>query len=136
MLDVLSAMIIPSDERSGGAHEAKVSLYIDLVIAHSEEPVQQQWRSALKTADQQAQDRFQKSFLECDPGSRDALMAEWARNESQPQSELEKFFAMLKRQTVAGYYTTEIGLLKELGYIGNTALSDFPGCEHPEKYHT
>jgi glucoside 3-dehydrogenase (cytochrome c) hitch-hiker subunit len=136
LLDVLSEMILPADERSGGAHEAKVSLYIDLVVAHSEEPVQQRWRSALKAADEQAQSRFHKTFLECDAASRDALLAEWARGEAKPQTELETFFVDLKRQTAAGYYSTEVGLLKELGYVGNVALSEFPGCQHPENYHT
>jgi len=31
---------------------------------------------------------------------------------------------------VDAYYTSEIGLVKELRYQGNTYLQDFPGCTH------
>ncbi len=34
--------------------------------------------------------------------------------------------------TIDGYYTSAIGIHKELEYKGNTALAEFPGCTHPE----
>ena len=34
--------------------------------------------------------------------------------------------------TIDGYYTTETGLVQELGYKGNTYLSAFPGCQDEE----
>lgn len=44
-----------------------------------------------------------------------------------------EFFETLKNLTVDAYYSTEIGLVQELGYRGNTYLAEFPGCtdEHP-----
>lgn len=39
-------------------------------------------------------------------------------------------FEQLKSLTVDYYYTTEIGLVDELGYQGATYLADFPGCTH------
>jgi hypothetical protein len=32
--------------------------------------------------------------------------------------------------TIVGYYSSEIGLLQELHFKGNEALSSFPGCPH------
>ena len=41
-------------------------------------------------------------------------------------------FQLIKGLTVDRYYATEIGLVQELGYQGNTYLAEFPGCEHEE----
>ena len=87
----------------------------------------------MKAVDAEAKRRFGKPFLQCGAASQDTLMAEWARGEKAPKTELEKFFVQLKRSTAAGYYTSEIGLLKELGYKGNDVLKDFPGCKQPCK---
>ncbi len=46
--------------------------------------------------------------------------------------ERQAHFKLLKDMTVDYYYSTEAGLVTELGYKGNTYLSDFPGCTHPE----
>jgi hypothetical protein len=35
---------------------------------------------------------------------------------------------VFQRRTASSYYTSQIGLLKELGYVGNMLLSGFPGC--------
>jgi len=45
------------------------------------------------------------------------------------ETPLDSSFARMKRLTIFGYYTSEIGLLKELGYKGNQALPEFPGCK-------
>ena len=42
------------------------------------------------------------------------------------------FFRLLKNLTADGYYTSRVGLIDELGYKGNTALSQFPSCTVPE----
>jgi gluconate 2-dehydrogenase gamma chain len=39
-----------------------------------------------------------------------------------------QFFRLIKNLTADGYYTSRVGLLAELGYIGNTAMAAFPGC--------
>ena len=42
------------------------------------------------------------------------------------------FFRLLKNLTADGYYTSRVGLVDELGYIGNTARAAFPSCTVPE----
>jgi hypothetical protein len=41
-----------------------------------------------------------------------------------------KFFGSIKNLTADGYYTSYSGLVEELGYQGNQALSKFEGCVH------
>ena len=60
------------------------------------------------------------------------MLTEASRNEAQPQTPLEKFFKVTKDATIRGYYTSEIGLHKELQYKGNQFLPEFVGCTHPE----
>lgn len=49
-------------------------------------------------------------------------------NELAPITPLETFFVMTKRAAIHGYYTSEIGIHKELRYKGNQMLLEFVGC--------
>ncbi len=49
---------------------------------------------------------------------------------SKSSGEDREFFETLKCLTLDVYYSTEIGLVRELGYKGNTYLTEFPGCTH------
>jgi hypothetical protein len=55
-----------------------------------------------------------------------------AAKEENPASDLERFFVLLKQMTVNGYYTSEIGIHKDMEYVGNAYLGAFPPCTHPE----
>lgn len=132
LLDRLSDMILPTDDHSPGAREAKVSFFIDLMVANSKKEVQDQWVAGLKAVDAEAQKRFQKPFLKLSAGQQDQIMATMAQNEGKPATDFERFFARLKSMTIDGYYTSVIGIHKDLQYKGNTALAEFPGCTHPE----
>jgi len=55
-----------------------------------------------------------------------------ARNETNPSTELELFFRLLKRLAVEAYSVSEVGLTRYFGYTGNTAIKEFLGCKHPE----
>lgn len=39
-----------------------------------------------------------------------------------------RFFRLMKNLTADGYYTSRIGLIDELRYVGNTAMLEFPHC--------
>jgi hypothetical protein len=41
---------------------------------------------------------------------------------------LEKFFVTTKDATITGYYTSEIGIHKDLHYKGNQYVPEFLGC--------
>ena len=55
-------------------------------------------------------------------------MADVSKNELQPDTPLSQFFVIAKQATIRGYYTSEIGIHRELRYKGNQFLQEFVGC--------
>lgn len=132
LLDALTEVILPSDDHSPGASAAMVARYIDVTVSDGTHADQQRWRAGLTAVSTLARSRFKRGFVECEPSQQDEVVAEMSRNEASPQSELERFFAVVKRATIDGYYTSQVGIHEELGYKGNTAVDEFPGCTHGE----
>ena len=54
---------------------------------------------------------------------------DWAAAElnSPPLNQGVEFFALLRKLTVDGFFTSKIGI-RYLQYVGNTYLEEFPGC--------
>jgi hypothetical protein len=128
----MSERIIPADDSSPGAIAAKVNEYIDLIISESPDATKQIWREGLAAVNKMSRDRFSKSFADASADQQVELLREISKNEKAPQTVEEKFFRTMKYATVDGYYTSEIGIHKELHYKGNTFLKEFTGCTHPE----
>jgi hypothetical protein len=49
-----------------------------------------------------------------------------------PDTDRGRFFRLAKDLTIDGYYSSRAGLVEELGWHGNTFLTEFKGCTHPE----
>ena len=128
LIDALAEAIIPSDEHSPGARQAGVGYYIDLVAGNSAAAEQEQWRTEMAALEGAATSELGKAFLDATPAEQAAFLNRLANSAAEPETPAVRFFARMKRMTIFGYYTAEIGLLKELGYKGNQALSEFPGC--------
>ena len=128
-LEALTETIIPADEHSPGAKEARVVEYIDTIIADAPESVKRLWDTGLVLANNMAQNSFGKFYSECSTPEQIAIMSELAGNENGRDTPEDKFFVALKRATIDGYYTSKIGIHQDLQYQGNTAVSDFPGCQ-------
>lgn len=127
-LEVLVEAIIPADERSPGARDARVADYIDLLLSESDEPIVLQWMGGLAALDQEALARFGERFERLDGARIDAVLADISRNELAPDTPLAQFFVMTKQATIRGYYSSEIGIHRELRYQGNRFLQEFVGC--------
>ncbi len=127
-LEAFVDAIIPSDERSPGAKEARVADYIDLLLNEADDDVKMRWLGGLEALDAEATVRFGSTFARLDPASTDILMAAISRNEQAPATPLEMFFTITKQATLHGYYTSEIGIHRELQYKGNQMLQAFVGC--------
>jgi Gluconate 2-dehydrogenase subunit 3 len=121
LLDQLMEMIIPADDHSPGAHEAKTNLFADLMVATSGNAVQKQWQDGIRLI---REDAMGSSLAD--------TLHRAAANEENPETDLDRFFILLKDMTVNGYYTSATGIHKEMEYIGNTYLVAFPTCTHPE----
>ena len=132
LVDCIAEMILPADEHSGGAHEAGVSLFIDDLVADSDAKLQKAWTDGLAAVDAEAKSRFGKAFVDGSEAQRDEILAALAENEAKPETDLERFFVTIKRQTVSGYYTSRVGLLDELEYKGGGPIAEYPACTHPE----
>ena len=128
-LEALAETIIPADEHSPGAKEARVAEYIDTMVADAPEAVKRMWNEGLILANNMAQNSFGKPYSECSAPQQIAIMSEFAGYENGRDTPEEKFFVLLKRTTIDGYYTSKIGMYQELEYEGNTALPQFPGCQ-------
>jgi hypothetical protein len=127
-LEALVEAIIPADDRSPGAKEARVADYIDLLLSESEAPLKQQWLDGLAALDAEAMSRSGTAFARLATAPMDALMTDISRRELAPVTPLEIFFKTAKQATIFGYYTSEIGIHKELQYQGNQMLPQFLGC--------
>jgi hypothetical protein len=129
-LQALCQAIIPADKKAGGALEAGAPEFIDLLTSENAE-YQLTLGGGLMWLDSACIDRFGKSYLECAPAQQTSmldLIAYRKNAESNPSlSQGVAFFSFLRNLTADGYFTSEIGI-KDLGYIGNTYLSEFPGC--------
>jgi glucoside 3-dehydrogenase (cytochrome c) hitch-hiker subunit len=131
-LDGLSETIIPTDEHSPGAKAARVSMYIDFIVADSDERRKKFWMEGLAAMDRMARTEYGKTFAQCDPEQQFNLLLKLSENEDHPQTAEEHFFVEMKQATIRGYYTSAIGIHQDLEYQGNTALEDFPSCAMPK----
>jgi hypothetical protein len=128
-LDALVEMIIPADDRSPGAREARVADYIDLLVSELEPDGALRWLGGLAALDAESTARFTAPFVSLAPAQADAILRDISRNERGPRTPLEEFFVMAKKAAIDGYYSSEIGIHQDLRYQGNRFLRDFVGCE-------
>jgi gluconate 2-dehydrogenase gamma chain len=129
-LQALCQAIIPADGKSGGAIEAGAPEFIDLLT--SENPKYQlTLGGGLMWLDGTCLDRSGKVFVECTPSEQNSMLdlIAFRKNvKSDPAlSQGVEFFSFLRNLTADGYFTSEVGI-KDLGYVGNTYLKEFPGC--------
>jgi hypothetical protein len=128
-LEALTEAIIPADERSPGAKQARVADYIDLLLSEADRGLTLAWFGGLAALDAEAMSRFRSPFSRLGAGQIDTVLQSISRNERAPETPLETFFVMAKRATVNGYYTSKIGIHEELRYKGNTFIREFVGCQ-------
>ncbi|HEY5906571.1 MAG TPA: gluconate 2-dehydrogenase subunit 3 family protein, partial [Vicinamibacteria bacterium] len=116
LVEALTDRIIPTDAQSPGARAARVAEFVDLLLSEQDEDLQRTWREGLGAVDAAAREAQGRKFAGLDAAAQDALLAEWSRNETDPKTPLEQFFVEAKLRTIQGYYTSEIGIHKDLRY--------------------
>jgi gluconate 2-dehydrogenase gamma chain len=133
-IEILTDLIIPEDE-TPGAKQAGVGEFIDFMAAHGEHEIQQPMRDGLAGLDVMANQSYHKNFTDLSTQQQvDTLKKLAAMPASDPGN---KFFRLIRRYTVMGYYTSRVGL-KELDYPGLRFYSESPACPHtndPEHRH-
>lgn len=132
LIATISELIIPTDDHSPGAIAAEVPAFTDLMVSESPAEVKTHWTSGLEAIEKSSREKYQLGFNQASKEQQIALLTEISKNEMKPQTPEERFFRTIKNMTIDGYYTSEIGIKKELQYKGNTYLKEFKGCTHPE----
>jgi gluconate 2-dehydrogenase gamma chain len=129
-LQTLCQAIIPPDNKSGGAIEAGAPEFIDLLTSENAD-YQLRLGGGMMWLDGICGDRYGKVFLDSAVDQQKQILDLIAyRKNAKTDPSLSQgieFFSFLRNLTADGYFTSEIGI-KDLGYIGNSYLRDFPGC--------
>jgi len=116
---LLADIIIPKDEISGSASDAKVPEFIEFIVKDMPDH-QVPMRGGLKWLDIQCNKRFEKSFKDCSPAQQIEMVDEIAFP-AKAKPEMQQgvaFFNRMRNLTASGFYTSEIGVA-DMGFKGN-----------------
>src|SRR5215813_10583110 len=125
-LQHLADLIIPADDRSPGALEAGAADFIDFLCAATDD-MKDIYTGGLLWIDDQMHRRYDgKDFLEASPASQTAFLdlIAWRKNAAPELNPGIEFFGWVRRMVADAYYTSPIGM-KELGFMGNSAMTEF-----------
>ena len=118
-ITILADIIIPRDEVSGSASDAKVPEWIEFIVKDMPQH-QTPMRGGLRWLDLQCLKRFEKTFTDCDEKQRLQVVDDiaWPAKAKPRFAQGVAFFNLMRNLTASGFYTTEIGV-KDVGYTGN-----------------
>jgi hypothetical protein len=118
-ITVLADIIIPKDDISGSASDAKVPDFIDFIVRDMPQH-QIPMQGGLRWLDMQCFKRFEKAFKDCSSTQQIEMVDEIAYpNKAKPEMKQGVvFFSLMRNLTSTGFYTSEIGV-KDVGYAGN-----------------
>lgn len=118
-ITILGDIIIPRDEVSGSASDAKVPEWIEFIVKDMPEH-QVPMRGGLRWLDLQCLKRYEKAFKDCDEKQQMEMVDEiaWPAKAKPEMAQGVAFFNLIRNLTVTGFYTSEIGV-KDIGYAGN-----------------
>jgi hypothetical protein len=125
---VLCDLVIPKDERSGSATDAGVPEFMDFILI--DQPTRQvAMRGGLAWLDQEAQRRFDKTFLAATDADRRAILDDLSTyGQLKPGMTYgQTFFRSFRDLTASGFWTSKMGI-EDLGYMGNTFVAEWNGC--------
>src|SRR5262245_57735674 len=120
-ITLLGDIIIPRDDVSGSASDAKVPEFIAFIVNDMPEH-QTPMRGGLRWLDLQCLNRFEKPFTDCSKEQQMQLVDEiaWPKKAKPEMRQGVAFFSLIRKLTATGFYTTEMGV-KDVGYVGNKA---------------
>jgi len=145
-LITMTDLIIPETD-TPGAKAVRVNEFIDLILtewAHEDE--RQHFLSGLDDVDKRSNAIFGKNFIDVTPAQQEILLRELDQRYAMDREDraahpyvrrphnaqlIGDFFGVVKRMTLYGYYTSEVGFTQELRkqiipgtYHGCTSVTD------------
>jgi len=128
---VLVDYIIPRDERSGSATDAKVPEFMDFLLSDKEttEANRIAMRGGLGWLDNECQHRFGKSFVGATDAQRRSVLDDiaWPKRAKPELSHGVIFFSRFRDLTASGFFSSQMGW-QDVQYKGNVALPAWNGC--------
>lgn len=118
-ITILGDIIIPKDEISGSASDAKVPDFIEFIV--KDMPNHQiPMRGGLRWLDMQCLRRYEKAFKDCSKEQQIEMVDQIAYpKKAKPEMKAGvSFFNLMRNLTSTGFYTSEIGI-NDVGYMGN-----------------
>lgn len=116
---VLADIIIPKDDVSGSASDAKVGDFIEFIVKDKPD-FQVPLRGGLRWVDMYCLTKYGKGFKDCTSQQQIELVDQIAYPKKAKPAMMPgvSFFSLMRNLTATGFYTTEIGF-KDIGYVGN-----------------
>jgi len=118
-ITILGDIIIPKDDISGSASDAKVPEFIEYIV--KDMPKHQiPMRGGLRWLDIQCLKRYEKSFATCSTQQQMEMVDEiaWPKKAKPGMAQGVTFFNLVRNLVSTGFYTSEMGR-KDIGYMGN-----------------
>lgn len=118
-ITVLADIIIPRDDISGSASDAKVPDFIDFIVKDMPQH-QVPMKGGLRWLDIQCLKKYDKSFKDC-TAQQQIEMVDQIAYPKKAKADMKQgvaFFSLMRNLTASGFYTSEIGV-KDVGYVGN-----------------
>lgn len=130
VMAALAEVIIPATDTPGASEAGVTEFVAALVDGWLDDDDRDRFLTGLDTVDPAARNRFGSDFADCAPDEQGALVgdldAELTRLRDDPDAdETRHFFHDVKRFTLTGYFTSEVGL-EAIGY--RTTFAAFEGC--------
>ena len=118
-ITVLGDIIIPKDEKSGSASDAKVPEFIEFIVKDMPEH-QVPMRGGLRWLDLQMLSRYNNPFKDCTADQQLQMVTEIAfPGKAKPEVQQGvAFFDTMRYLTATGFFTSKMGM-DDLGYAGN-----------------
>ncbi len=119
-ITLLADIIIPKDEVSGSASDAKVPDFIEFIVKDMPQH-QTPMRGGLRWLEMHSLKRFEKSFGAITEKQRLEIVDDIAypAKAKPAMKQGVAFFSLMRNLTATGFYTSEMGV-KDIGYMGNT----------------
>lgn len=118
-ITLLGDIIIPRDDVSGSASDAKVPDFMEYIVKDMPEH-QTPLRGGLRWLDLQCLNRYGNAFSDCNTTQQMEMVDAIAFPKKAKPEMLQgvAFFNLMRNLTATGFYTSAIGV-KDVGYIGN-----------------
>ncbi len=133
-LKKLADLIIPADQHSAGASDAGAAEYIDFLSSRNAE-LAAIFNGGFAWTDEYMRKQYGSDFLSAKPEQQTGFLDRIAYKANATDETLpgQKFWVWVRNMVVDAYYTSPVGV-KDIGYMGNTVVSQFSVPQEAVEY--